>query len=101
MFRVAETKDTKHVCALMNKNPHNVFVRDVNGGAITAVTNFTVGPFTLLKEEGVEYIVGWEIEKDRERHLRIVENDIVELRNPREAWHQPSLGAIRLYIPKK
>ena len=98
-YHPAGTGESQKVFELMNKHPHSIYVRDVNAGVIADVASFAKGPFILSKDdEGNFYIKGMEIEGDRERHLRIVENGVVELRSPGEHWFKPSMGAIRLYI---
>lgn len=103
-FRIAEAIDTQTVFELMNKSAHTVWVRDINGGMLEMVSKFTVGPFVIKKDDkGEFFIVGHEIERDRERHLRIVDTPLpgtVELRSPNEGWFAPSNSAIRIYIPK-
>ena len=102
-YKVATAKDIESVFKLMNTQPHNVLVRDVNGGSLVNVNTFAVGPFYLRKDDASYYIAGQEIEKDRERHLRIVDSPVtgtVEIRSPNQSWFQPNMGAIRLYIPK-
>ena len=100
-YRIATSNDLEVLLHLANTSPQKIFVRDMFHDQIMSFTDFAEGTFQILSEENNPVILGQDSKTKTAAKFRIV-NDVVQVVNDTfKTWTAPSLGGIRLYIPKQ
>ena len=101
--RTAQGEDLPLICKIMKKGPASIYVRDLNSvDKPFLFTEVAKGPFTTEFIFGHHVLHGRDIKTNQRKSLRITDtNHVVELSTHENTeWCTPSLGAIRLLIPK-
>jgi hypothetical protein len=105
--RIAEKKDTKLVCTLLNERQHVVLVWDPKKQRIDSFSFFAGGPYILKEENGEFFIEGNDIRDKKIRQLRLIDGPgedqkgIIEIRDKGEAWPTTGDRFARILIPIK
>lgn len=97
--RLAHNEDVPRLVDVANQQPDLIIVRNLFYDDHYTLSEYAVGPFNCVKEGDFNVLVGLTKETRTPSKLRFV-NSVVELFYADTRWEQPSLGGVRLYLPK-
>ena len=101
-YRAAVAKDIPLLVTMANRDPDNVWVRDLFfGGSPFPLSDVACAPFGFDIEAGENVMHGIDKTTGQPAKLRL-RGDVVEIKNDYfKEWTPASMGGVRIYVPKQ